>query len=294
MTGKTAAAAIDSLRQLADSLRHVAAQKQSLLEAAATRTVQVTTSPPHVTVNVPPDDWWNSALLGGAIAAIAGMLTPLVVDFFERRARRARLIQVLGTELGILQFRMVNTCLTLARRLNRLDSTLLTTLRSRITPRLETGDLKVARRMIDLFLRLTPAELAAWQAQPPGPVRALTLRRYDLPYLESSLADLHLLRPETQSLLFELRGSLALFNQHVDDSLRYHWLTFETLEGQNRDMVEQNIETTRRHTFDMAMRVASTITSVLDQPDFASITPSQAQVDPPPEGSDVGPAAAAK
>jgi hypothetical protein len=107
MTGKAAAAAIDSFRNLADSLRHVVAAKQSLLEAAATRTVQITTPTPHVTVNVPPDKWWDSALLGGAIAAIAGMLTPLVVDFVERRARRARLTQVLGTELGILQFRMI-------------------------------------------------------------------------------------------------------------------------------------------------------------------------------------------
>jgi hypothetical protein len=140
--------------------------------------------------------------------------------------------------------------------------------------------------MIDQLLRLTPAELAAWQAQPPGPVRALTLRRYDLPYLESSLGALHLLRPETQSLLLQLRGSLALFNQHVDDALRYLWLTFETLESQNRAAVEQNIGSTLRHTFDMAVRVASTITSVLDQPDFKEIKPSQAQVDPPPEGSE--------
>jgi|ERR1041385_321377 hypothetical protein len=290
MTGKAAGGAIDSLQRLADSLRHVVAEKQSLIEAAATRTVHITTAAPSVIV--PAGHWWDSALLGGAIAAIAGMLTPLIVAFFERRTRRDRVIQVLGTELGILQFRMVSVCISLAQRLNLLDDALLTTLRRRITPRLETGDLKTVRRMIDLLKGLTPAQLATWQVLPPGAVRALVLRQYDLPYLESSLPDLHLLRPATQSLLFQLRGSLALFNQHVDEALRYHWLTFETLQDQNRDAVEQNIVTTRRHAFDMAMRVASTIASVLDESDFAAIEPSQAQVDPPPEGSDTPPPSA--
>lgn len=271
---------------LADSLRHIIGHKDSLLEAAATRAVHITTPAPNIAVNVPPEGWWNSALIGGAIAAIAGMLTPLAVSVFERRARRARLIQVLGTELGILQFRMISVCVTLATKLKRLDGALLTTLRGRITTRLETGDLKVIRRMIDLLLDLPAGGLAAWQARPPGPGSGLTLRRYDLPYLESSLGDLHLLRPVTQSLLFQLRGSFDLFNQHIDDALRYHWLTFETLENQNRDAVEQNIQSTRRHTFDMAMRVASTITAVLDQPDFKRTKPSQAQVDPPPDELD--------
>jgi hypothetical protein len=271
---------------LADSLRHVIAHKDALLEAVATRTIHITSPAPSVAVNVPSESWWNSALIGGAIAAIAGMLTPLVVSVFERRARRARLIQVLGTELGVLQFRMIAVCLTLARRLRRLDEALLTTLSGRITARLETGDLRVIRRMLDGLLRLPPEGLAAWQAQPPGAARTLTLRQYDVPYLESSLADLHLLRSETQSLLIQLRGSLDLFNQHVGDALRYHWLTFENLQNQNRDAVEQNIESTRGHTFDIAMRVVSTITTVLDQPDFTRITPSQAQVDPPPVGLD--------
>ncbi len=96
-------------------------------------------------------------------------------------------------------------------------------------------------------------------------------------------------RPETQSLLFQLHGSIALFNQHIDDTLRYHWLTFENLEVRNREAVEQNIHTTRGHAFDFAMRVVSTITTVLEEPDFKRIKPSQAQVDPPRD--DLKPAA---
>lgn len=144
----------------ADSLRQVIAHKDSLLEVVATRSIHVSTSAPGVTVNVPPEAWWNTALLGGAIAAVAGMLTPLVVSYFERLARRARLIQVLGTELGILQFRLISASLTLARRLSRLDNALLTTLRGRITPRLETGDLKVVRRLIEMLIALPPGGLA--------------------------------------------------------------------------------------------------------------------------------------
>jgi hypothetical protein len=267
---------------LADSLRIVIAQKDSLLEAAATRTVHITTPVPSVAVNVASEAWWNTPIVGGAIAFFAGMLTPLVVSFAQRRARRRRVVRLVGTELGILQFRMIATSLSLAERLNRLDRKMMATLRDKITARRETGDLKVVRRYIDGLDALPPEGLAAWQARAQGAGRALTLRQYDLPYLESSLPDLHLLRPGTQSLLFQLRGSLRLFNDFVADALRYHWLTFETLQDQNRDAVEQNIRSTRGHALDMALRVVSTISTVLDESDFKNVKPSQAQVDPPP------------
>lgn len=279
---------------LADSLRHVVAYKDSLLGVAATRTVHISTSAPTVEVNVPPEAWWNTPIVGGVIAFVAGMLTPLVVSFFQRVARRRRHVQLLATELGILQFRMVSASLSIAKRLNRIDARMLRTLREKVTPRLETGDLKVSLRMIGHMSALTPEALAAWQVQPPGPERALTLRRYDLPYLESSLADLHLLRSDTQSLLFQLRGSLRLFNEHVSDAIQYHWLTFESLQDQNRQAVEQNIRTMRGHALDMALRVVSTISAVLDQPDFEKTKPSQAQVDPPPVDLDPSPAPTAE
>ena len=289
MTGKAAITAADSLRRVADSLHQVIVQKESLLEAAATRAIQITTPAPHVTVTVPHDDWWNSALLGGAIAAVAGMLTPLVVSFVERRSRRGRLVKVLGMELGILQFRMIGACLFLAKKVGRLDEALLSTLREKITARLATGDLKVVRRYIDALA--DPRLLAAEQVQSGRPNATLTMRTYDTPYLESSLADLHLFRSDTQSLLFQLRGSLKLFNHQVDDLTRYHWLTFETLETENLRTVEENIRVMRGHTLDMAIRTASTIAAVLDQPNFKAVKPSQTQVDPPPEGSDAAGAA---
>lgn len=278
---------------LADSLRHVIAYKDSLLGVAATRTVHISPPAPSVTVNVPPELWWNTPIVGGAIAFAAGMITPLVIDRVQRKARRRRLVQVLAAELGILQFRMIAACLSAARRMNRLNAATLAVLRSRITPRLETGDLKKLRGMIDRIAQLSPTQLAAWQAQPPGRERAFTLRRYDLAYLESSLPELHLLRPDAQSLLLQLRGSLRLFNEHVDDAVRYHWLTFETLQDQNRDAIEQNIPTTRGHALNMALLVVGTISTVLDQPDFARTKPSQAQVDPQPADLDPTPASTA-
>jgi hypothetical protein len=267
---------------LADSLRHVIAIKDSLLQVAATRSIQITTPTPQVTVSLTPDHWWNTPLVGGALAFVAGMLTPIFISVLDRRAQRRRMTQVLGAELGIFQFRMIGTCLTIARRLRRLDAALFARLRAAITPRLETADLMVTRGMIDRLVNLPPEALAAWQTPPPGPTRGLTLRRYDLPYLDSTLTRLDLLRPPAQELLFQLRGSLNLFNQHVDDVLRYHWLTFETLENQNRAVVEQNISTTLQHAFDQALRIVTCVTQVLGEPDFTHITPSRVQVEPPP------------
>jgi hypothetical protein len=104
-----------------DSLRRAIAHKDSVLEVAATRSIQVTTPAPQVAVNVLPVEWWNTALVGGALAFVAGMLTPICISLLERRANRRRMMQVLGAELGVFQFRMIGACLALARKLRRLE-----------------------------------------------------------------------------------------------------------------------------------------------------------------------------
>jgi hypothetical protein len=87
-------------------------------------------------------------------------------------------------------------------------------------------------------------------------------------------------------LLLQVHGTLQLFNQHVEDVLRYHWLTFEALQGQNRDVVEQNIPITLGHALDQALRLAALVAQAIEQPDFRHVKPSQVQVEPPPVAPD--------
>jgi hypothetical protein len=258
-----------------------------LLEAAATRSVYLTAPTPSVTVHLPSEAWWNTSLVGGFLAATAGVASALLLGVIDRRAQRRRMVQALGTELSILQFRMISACVTVARRRGRIDPDLLLKLKARITGGPPTRDLKVVGSMIDLLMTFSPPELAAWQAPPPGPQRGLSLRRYDLPYLESGLARIDLLRVDTQGLLLQARGALDLFNQQVDEVMRYHWLTFEPIEAQNRPVVEGNIERLHDHIIRAGLHVVNCVAVVLEQEDFRRLVPLQAQVEELPPDLEV-------
>src|SRR5205085_9184475 len=76
--GRMTVSALDSLRQLV-------AHKDSLLELAATRSVQITTPAPSVKVNVLGDAWWNTPLVGGALAAVLGIGATHLFGLLHRR-----------------------------------------------------------------------------------------------------------------------------------------------------------------------------------------------------------------
>jgi len=85
----------------------------------------------------------------------------------------------------------------------------------------------------------------------------MAMKRYALPYLESGSARIELLEPETHALLLQVRSSLALFNQHVDDANRYHWITFEALQDGNHAAVQQNLEKTYVRLLDTALGIVN-------------------------------------
>lgn len=264
---------------LADSLRQIVAHKDTLLEAAVTRSVSITTPPPNIAVHVPAEAWWNTPFVGGALAAMAGIASTLLLGLIDRRIQRGRMAQALGTELSILQFRMISACLMVARRRARVTPELLEKLRTRIKGGPATKDLQVVGTMIDMLTGLPREDLIAWQTPPPGPPRGLSLKRYDLPYLESALARIDLLRKETQGLLFQTRGALDLFNQHVDEVMRYHWLTFEVVDSRNHAIVEGNIERNHDYIVDAALHVVNSLAVVLAQQDFRELKPLQVPVE---------------
>ena len=102
-----------------------------------------------------------------------------------------------------------------------------------------------------------------------GQRRSLALKRYDMPLLEASLVRVDLLSSGLQSHLLQVRGTLALFNQQVDDAMRYHWLTFEKLASDNDKVVSDNLERTWPVVFRFAQLMTGQIANALALPDFA-------------------------
>ena len=263
---------------LADSLRHVIMIKDSLLQVATTRTVHVNVPPQHLTVSLPHDPWYATSffttVLGGLLATSAGIGLMFWTRWLERTDQRRQVAQAVGTELAVFQSRILGACIQLAGRCNRLNHELLNSLRAAIPSRVVTEDLKRTSSTIDTLIAI-PDPQSAWDPpkSPGSPRTSLAMKRYDLPYLESGSARVDLFQPETRALLLQARTALGLFNQHVDDASRYHWLTFEELADENHVAAQENLEKTYKHLLNAALEMAGLVARALARPDFADLKP---------------------
>lgn len=272
----------------ADSLRNVIAVKDSLLQIAATRPVHITVPPQHVTVSLPHDPWYATSffttLLGGFLATAAGIGLMFWTRHLERTDQRRQLAQAVGTELAVFQARIIGACLQLAGRLGGLNHELLNSLRAAVPNRVVTTELERTSSTIDTLIGLPDPQTAWAPPKPPGARKtSLSMKRYELPYVGSGSARIDLLHPATGALLLQVQSALALFNQHVDDASRYHWMTFEELADENHLATQENLEKTYKHLLDAALHLVALVARALARPDFADLEAVQPETESEPD-----------
>ena len=77
-------------------------------------------------------------------------------------------------------------------------------------------------------LALTDEELNAFvQSRKVDPGQGLSLKKYQLPLLDSKLTYLSMLSTKSQNQLLELKTNLSLLNEEVDQARYFYGLTFQ-------------------------------------------------------------------
>jgi hypothetical protein len=200
-----------------------------------------------------------------------GILSSPITDAIRRRSAKLRLTRALRTELQSLQDTLACVVIQIARRRSVLARSLLEALMSTLRSSGQVVDHGRALKSIVGLLQLDDLALTTQQAPDPSPPPRvpLSLKVYGVPFLNSQFHRLDLYTPETQRMLVELHAGLQQYNQHADEAMNYHLMSFGTGLGQERlDSLAEHVETSCERAAEKASDLVSRIAVLLHEPEM--------------------------
>jgi hypothetical protein len=200
-----------------------------------------------------------------------GILSSPITDLIRRRSAKHRLTRALRTELRSLQDSLACVVIQLARRRGVLTRPLLEALMSMLKTSGHVADRSRAIRTIEGLLEpdVLPSAAAPALDPAPDPRAPLTLGVYGVPFLDAHFHRLDLYSLETQRMLVELHAALVIYNQHADEAMNYHQMTFATGGGPERlSALAVNVETCYERAAEKASDLVSRIAALLQEPEM--------------------------
>jgi len=199
-----------------------------------------------------------------------GILSSPITDLIRRRTAKQRLTRALRTELRSLQDSLACVVIQITRRRGTLTRPLLEALMSTLkTSGLVASQgraIKTIEGLLEDDAPLTAGHAPEAASHPRAP---LTLRVYGIPFLDSHFHRLDLYSLETQRMLVELHAGLQLYNQHANEAMDYHQMTFATgSEKERLDALAVNVETCYERALEKASDLVSRIAVLLQEPEM--------------------------
>jgi len=199
-----------------------------------------------------------------------GILSSPITDLIRRRTAKQRLTRALRTELRSLQDSLACVVIQITRRRGTLTRPLLEALMSTLkTSGLVASQgraIKTIEGLLEDDAPLTAGHAPESASHPRAP---LTLRVYGIPFLDSHFHRLDLYSLETQRMLVELHAGLQLYNQHANEAMDYHQMTFATgSEKERLDALAVNVETCYERALEKASDLVSRIAVLLQEPEM--------------------------
>ena len=215
----------------------------------------------------------SNAILVLFVGWALGILSSPITDAIRRRSIKLRITRAVITELQSLQDAFANIVIQVSRRRGLLTRSLLEALRANLISTGQASDTAKTLKLIDDLLLLDETALAAERpAHASGPRTLLALRVQGLPFLESHLHRLDFFSHETQRRLLAIHAGLQVFNQHADEAMHYHMLTFnEGVSPDHLTALTHNIEASYGRAAEKASELVSQIAALLQSREMAAV-----------------------
>lgn len=98
------------------------------------------------------------------------------------------------------------------------------------------------------LLKLSDEDIAAYVAKRKSDgIRAKSIKKHELPFLENKLGEIIYFSPEIQRDLLEVRNQFHLLNQEIDESKYYLDKTHTPLDNYNMAIIQANLDNSYKH-----------------------------------------------
>jgi len=174
---------------------------------------------------------------------LLGLMGPIIVDSIRKRRDIREIRAALNTEVHELQYRLAGVAYFVEMRYGEVNRKFLEWLKPILANYKGLNPTSDILKSIETQLTLSDDQIHALaQHSKAAPEGGLTLKKYQLPLLDSSISSLASLSTDLQNHLLELKTHLGLLNEEVDQARYYFDLTFQSsITNENRARVNENL-----------------------------------------------------
>lgn len=177
------------------------------------------------------------------VGSFLGVSSHFIITRIQTRQKKKNIQKTLISELDEFRYKLICLVYTLTRLRCKWNRDFF----EWIKPYLDSyegihKDNKLLESVLT-FLTQTDKQISSLN-QPEGdnPLRTKSLKKYYLPFLESIIDYISLFPVEVQRQLLDIRSQVLVFNDMIDESQRYHFMTFDSsINEKNHEIVNINI-----------------------------------------------------
>ncbi len=191
---------------------------------------------------------------------LLGMLGPVVTEAIKRRRENSLVKLALAAELREVSYKLALTNYSINIHFGSVDRAYLQWLQRAIANYHGPSFVESTQISIDMQLGLPDTELSELvRKQIAESGKNIVVPKISVPLLDARVSSLWYLDNRVQILLLDIRSSINLLNELVDQARYYSGLTFGKLEGENDKLVVDNINGCHRQCAERAKRIVDKI-----------------------------------
>jgi len=195
-----------------------------------------------------------------ALGWLLGMLGPAVTESIKQRRENRQVKVALAAELREVSYKLAVANYLVHIHFGTVDRDYLQWLHEAILGYCGPSFVKTTLPSIEMQLGLADDQLNALvQKQKAREGRNINTQKIVVPLLDARVSSLWYLEGPVQVLLLDIRSSINLLNEIVDQSRYYNGLTFGKLDEGNYELVVENLDGCHRQYAERAKRIVNKI-----------------------------------
>jgi len=191
---------------------------------------------------------------------LLGMLGPVVTEAIKKRRENCQVRLALAAELREVSYKLALANYLVNIHFGTVDRPYLQWLQG-VTSNYKGPSLtETTQPSIEMQLGLPEVQLVALvRAQTAEKGKNIVTQKVIVPLLDARVSSLWYLENRVQVLLLDIRSNINLLNELVDQARYYSGLTFGKLEGENYNLVVDNLDGCHRQYAERAKRIVTKI-----------------------------------
>ena len=197
-----------------------------------------------------------------------GIASHLTIDSIRRISSKRDLFNGINSELKELLNKLVLVAYQLGLRSGKYDRDFLEWCLKMHRKFSVESEIKTFSEVLEEFVKYSDEDLASFAKLKRAEHKSvgLSLKKYNLAFLNSRMSDLTLLNVKLQSILLNIRDRLNMMNEEIEFTMKHHYMTFDSsISSENHQRLIGQIQENHSNIQNMAIDIVNMINTYFER-----------------------------